>query len=76
MLTGKRFRLKTPTLEIETIDGKRTAVSVPVGAIIEVTHGPSPTDSRMLDVTWEGKALVMFHDDIKTRGGDPNGNGT
>ena len=68
MLTGKRFRLTTNTLGIEaTTDGKRTAVYVPAGAIIEVTQGPSPTDSRMIDVLWEGKALVMFYADIEMR---------
>jgi hypothetical protein len=37
MLTGTRFRLKTETLGIDTVDGKRVAVPVPTGAIIEIT---------------------------------------
>jgi hypothetical protein len=42
MLTGKRFRLKTDTMGIGTVDGKRVAVTVPADAIIEVTGGPRP----------------------------------
>ena len=68
MLSGKHFRLKVDTLGIETLDGKRSAVFVPAGAIIQVTQGPSPTDGRMVDVMWNGKALVMFYVDIQERG--------
>jgi hypothetical protein len=36
MLSGKEFRLLRATLAVEVIDGKRTAVMVPVGSIIRV----------------------------------------
>src|SRR6476661_4186449 len=49
MLTGKRFRLKTDTMGIGTVDDKRVAVTVPADAIIEVTGGPRPNDMRMVD---------------------------
>jgi hypothetical protein len=38
MLTGKRFRLKTDTMGIGTVNDKRVAVTVPAGAII--AYGP------------------------------------
>ena len=68
MLTGKRFRLKKETLGIESIDGNRIAVPVPAESIVEVTSGPTEHDMRMVEVHWEGRALVMFTEDIRQRG--------
>ena len=68
MLTGKRFRLKTDTMSIGTVEDKRVAVTVPADAIIEVTGGPRPNDMRMVDVRWDGRALVMFVEDVRNRG--------
>ena len=68
MLTGKRFRLKTDTMGIGTVDDKRVAVTVPAGAMIEVTGGPRANDMRMVDVRWDGRALVMFVEDVQNRG--------
>jgi hypothetical protein len=68
MLTGKRFRLQTDTMGIGTVDDKRVAVTVPADAIIEVTGGPRPNDMRMVDVLRDGRALVMFLEDVQNRG--------
>ena len=57
MLTGKRFRLKTDTMGIGTVEDKKIAVTVPADAIIEVTGGPRPNDIRMVDVRRDGRAL-------------------
>ena len=67
MLTGTRFRLKTETLGIDTVDGKRVAVPVPTGAIIEITlDGSRP--GGLVGVRWDGRALMMFFEDIRNRG--------
>jgi hypothetical protein len=68
VLTGKRFRLKTSTLGIETIDCHRTAVEVPANEIVTVLSGPRPDDRRMIDVSWDERTLVMFAEDIQERG--------
>ncbi len=68
MLTGKTFRLKSATLAIETLDASRHAVTLPVGAIIHVTGGPTKTDTRMVDVRWLEKPLVIFTVDLLERG--------
>ena len=74
MLTGRTFRLKTETLAVETLDGgHRVAVSMPVGAVIHVIHGPTETDSRMVDIQWLGKSLVMFAVDVWARGEEVKG---
>lgn len=43
MLTGKRFRLKTATMGIGTVDDKRVAVTIPADAIIVVTGALTAT---------------------------------
>src|SRR5579871_1148314 len=53
-LTGKQFRLVTATFVMQSQEGKRTAVTVPAGAIIRVVCGPRPND-RFVDVLWEGR---------------------
>lgn len=49
------------------IDGKRTAVTVPAGATIEVLPGPTPGDVS-LEVRWDGRDVVMFAVDVTERG--------
>lgn len=68
MLTGKRFKLKVSTLGIETIGTHREAVQVPANEIVVVTSGPRHANSRMLDVLWNGRALLMFVEDVQARG--------
>ncbi len=68
MLTGKRYRLGSPILGIESRGDKRAAINVPEGEIVEVIRGPRPDDSRMVDIRWNGKELVMFVEDVLNRG--------
>lgn len=67
MLTGKRFKLERATLGVETIDGKRRAVTIPADAVIKVVAGPNNGDG-LVDVLWEGRALGMFAIDVDIRG--------
>lgn len=73
MLTGKRFLLKATTLGIETIGTQRDAVQIPPGETVTVVSGPTSDDSRMLDVLWNGRSIVMFVDDIQTRAREIDG---
>jgi hypothetical protein len=70
MLTGKSFRLKREILAIETIEESRDrrAIYVPVGAMITVESGPHPDDQRLVDVRWSDKNLVVFSEDLTSRG--------
>ena len=70
MLTGKKFKLETPTLAINGVDGtgKRQTSYVPAGAIIKIVSGPTSTGDRMVDVLWDGKNFSMFEIDVNVRG--------
>ena len=67
MLTGKRFKLEISTMAVESVDGKRVAVTVPAGETIKVVSGPRHGD-RMMDVLWDGRVVMMFAVDVEERG--------
>jgi hypothetical protein len=67
MLIGKRFRLERATVAVNVIDRKRTACTVPAGAIINVL--PDPADAQdLVTVLWKERKLQMFAVDIDARG--------
>ena len=76
MYTGKRFRLKEAVLGIERINGRHLAVSIPSGETVAVLSGPKPNDMRMVDVQWGQRTLVMFAEDIQSRGTELKQSGT
>jgi hypothetical protein len=67
LLTGKRFKLERATLAVSSADGRRKAVSIPVGAIIQVVSGPNNGDG-MVNVNWDGRIVEMFEIDVNVRG--------
>jgi hypothetical protein len=73
MPTGKRFRLRTAILALDTSGGKRIAVTVPIGGIIEVAEAPRPEKGGMLVVRWNEKTLRMFVEDVRDRGEEITG---
>lgn len=73
-MRGLRFRMITPTLAIRDQDGLKIPVTVPKGSGIEVVDGPLDGD-RLLDVLWEGQAVMMFTTDIRERGEQIDGIG-
>jgi len=68
MLSGKQFKLERATLGVGTADGgKRHAITVPSGAIIQVASGPE-NGNGMVIVNWEGQTVEMFLVDVTLRG--------
>jgi hypothetical protein len=65
LLSGKSFRLRRDTFAIQTEpDGKKVAIAVEA---FRVLSGPRADDRRMVDITWNKAALVIFADDIEPR---------
>ena len=67
MYTGRRFRLNTPTLGVDSSSKKPQAVLIPAGSVIQILKGPSDTDP-MVSVQWESMTLTMFVLDVRERG--------
>ena len=59
-----RVRLLKPTLGIYS--ATRMATAIPEGSIIEIPAAP-PQDARMVDVVWDGRAMLMFVQDLRER---------
>ena len=66
MHTGK-FKLDKTTLAIGDVNGKRVAVTIPAGDIVELIADPDP-GNKMVDVLWEGRTVAMYATDLKWRG--------
>jgi hypothetical protein len=74
MSAGKLVKLRTPTLAIDVLGGKRVAVTAPAGTLIKVVSGPTDGD-RLVDVLWEGLTYLMLTDDVTERGTEITGRG-
>lgn len=62
---GRKFKLERETLGLILVEGRREALTIPVGAIVRVVSGDG---DQMADVVWDGQAVQMFTVDIKVRG--------
>jgi hypothetical protein len=69
MPTG-RFKLEKRTLAIGDLNGKRVAVPIPAGDIVNLIADPSAAGNKMVDVLWEGRTVAMYAVDLKQRGID------
>ena len=67
MLAGKRFKLERATLAVADADGRRRAISIPVGSILKVVSGPNNGDG-MVNVNWNDRIVEMFEVDVNVRG--------
>jgi hypothetical protein len=66
-LTGKRYRLKSPTLAIVVLDGHSVPITIPTGSVIQIKHGPLDGE-RLVDVEWDNRTVSMFTIDLRDRG--------
>ena len=64
---SEQYRLKTPTLAIMAHDGQKIPMTIPQGGIVVVVNGPLD-GTRLVDVEWGGKTVMMFTTDVRERG--------
>ena len=57
----------TPTLAIMSRDGQRIPMTIPNGGIVRIA-ARNRHDRHLVDVEWEGKAMLMFAVDVRERG--------
>jgi hypothetical protein len=68
MFTGKRYKLTTAILAVNVFNQTRaSSIKIPIGAILEVTSGPTDGDG-MMDVIWDGRTVAVFSIDLNVRG--------
>ena len=69
MLAGKRFRFYKATIGIESIEGKRIAVTIPAGEKIRVIGEPR-NDERKVDIIWSRRIISVFAVDLEGHGAE------
>ena len=67
MKKNRSYRITSPTMAFASSDSDRTAIVVPVNAIVAISEDPHEGD-RLVDVLWNGKDYVMFTQDLRQRG--------
>ncbi len=68
MRPGESYRLNLDILGITQGDHQpRTAVHIPKDSIVTIVAGPLDGE-RMIDVTWVGKTVMIFVQDLRERG--------
>jgi hypothetical protein len=67
-MQSEYYKLNTPTLAIMSLpNGMRIPVTVPKNGVVKVVNGPLD-GMRLVDVEWEGEAVMMFTIDLRERG--------
>ena len=62
-----RYRLTADTAAIATLNGKLRKVTIHAKSTITVVDAPF-NGARLVDISWEGKALMMSTADLKEHG--------
>jgi hypothetical protein len=60
------YRIKEPTIALFHEDGRHVAHTVPAGTFIHVDSAAFDGD-KLVDVTWGGKKVMMFTQDLRSR---------
>jgi hypothetical protein len=61
------YRIHSPIMALFERNGRHMAETVPVGAIVEIDTDTFD-GNRLVDVIWVGKPVMMFTQDLRTRG--------
>ena len=66
-MNRQQFRLVKPTLALAIVGGQQIPTQIPKQALLS-----APIDqlfeARFVDVSWKGKRLTMFAQDLRERG--------
>lgn len=62
-----QYRIESPTIAMVLEDGRHVAHMVPSGAVITI-ESETFNGNKLVEVLWEGKLVMMFTQDIRSRG--------
>ena len=66
-MTTETYLISSPTIALVLEDGRHVAHLVPEGSLIS-TDGKPFNGNRLMEVTWADKVVMMFTQDLRTRG--------
>ena len=61
------YRITDATLALFQEDGRHVAHTVPIGAVVTVDGNNAFDGSKLIEVVWDGKKVMMFTQDLRTR---------
>ncbi len=61
-----RYRITNPTLALFEEGGHQVAHTVPTGTVVTV-DSEGFDDGKRVNVTWDGKTVMMFSEDLRLR---------
>jgi hypothetical protein len=62
----RKYRIVEPTIAMSDDSGRGVAWTIHAGAMVETQNGPL-VGNKLVDVTWEGKSVLMFTQDLRQR---------
>jgi hypothetical protein len=65
MPTVGKYRIVSPTIALFLEDGHHVARTVPAGSIVTIDN---VAIDKLVEVTWDGMQVMMFAQDVRTRG--------
>lgn len=63
----RRYRMSKPTIALVIEEGRHVARTIPEGDIVAI-DATLPDSSKLVEVTWNEKTVLMFSQDVKNRG--------
>ena len=66
-MAGDKYRIKSPTIALFLEDGRHVAHMIPADSIV-VVQAEELNGDRLIEVLWAEKLVMMFTQDIRTRG--------
>jgi hypothetical protein len=66
-MTSETYLISSPTIALFLEDGRHVAHLVPEGSLIS-TDGQPFNGNKLMEVTWDEKVVMMFTQDLRTRG--------
>jgi hypothetical protein len=61
------YLIKNPTIALFHEDGRRVARTIPSGTLITVHSAAFDCGDGLVDVTWYGRRVTMFTEDLLSR---------
>lgn len=67
LMSLKKYRIQSPTIALFVEEGRHVARTVPAGAIVQI-DGDAYNENKLVDVMWNEQAIMMFAQDVRSRG--------
>jgi len=63
-----KYRINSPTIALFLEEGRHVARTIPGGAEITIPDDAAVQETKLIEVRWAEKTVMMFAQDIRARG--------